>query len=87
MLLEDDLFDLIIVDGSYRDICIEKCPIKLNETGVLIVDNSDWEQLQSSFALLKRQGFRQLEFYGIGPANGHPWGTSIFYKKNNFLGI
>ena len=87
LLLEEGLFDVIVVDGSFRDICIERCSVKLSAKGVVIIDNSDWENLQRPIEVLKSQGFRQLEFYGIGPTNGHPWGTSIFYRADNFLGL
>ena len=80
-------FDVIVVDGSHRQRCAEGCLGKLNEGGVLIVDNSDWSSLTDTVAFLHEQGFRQLEFYGVGPCNGHPWGTSVFYRDQNILGI
>ncbi len=87
LLTEDIQFDVIIIDGSYREDCIKECTSKLKDSGVLIVDNSDLEKLKTPLSSLEHQGFRQLEFYGVGPANGHPWGTSVFYRANNFLGI
>lgn len=87
LMKSTDLFHLIVVDGSYREACLDVCHLKLNSKGVLIVDNSDWSQLQPCISKLEKLGFRQLEFFGLGPINGHPWGTSIFYKPDNILGI
>ncbi|MCH2192140.1 MAG: hypothetical protein MK188_14560, partial [Gammaproteobacteria bacterium] len=87
MQSENCSFDIIIVDGSYRKACIENAPEKLNSDGVIIIDNTDWADLKPLFKALHKQGFRQLEFYGIGPANGAPWGTSLFYRSGNCLGI
>lgn len=87
LLQESDLFDAIIIDGSFREACIAESPRMLNSKGVIIIDNSDWEDIKPSMLFLKSEGFRQLEFYSMGPVNGHPWGTSIFYKKDNILDI
>ena len=80
-----DLFHIIIVDGSHREKCIEESLEKLTENGILIIDNSDWRSLSSSVGFLKSKGYLQVEFYGMGPVNGHPWGTSIFYRNGNIL--
>lgn len=83
----DGKFDVVIIDGSHRDQCIRAAVQKLNDTGVLIIDNSERPSLQESLDWTESLGFRQLEFYGIGPINGHPWGTSLLYRDNNVLGI
>lgn len=80
-------FDVIIVDGSYRPACIEICSEKLSEDGIIVVDDTEWDILQPALALLTSKGFRRIEFYGLGPINGHPSGTSILYRPNNLLGI
>lgn len=81
------LFEIIIIDGSLRDECVQESVLKLTLDGVLIVDNSDWENLRASLSFLKEAGFRRLEFYGLGPMNGHPWGTSILYRDGNVFKI
>jgi precorrin-6B methylase 2 len=80
-------FEVIVVDGSFRERCLDEAPASLADNGVLIVDNSDWDSLVEPLARLERQGFRRLEFYGLGPMNGHPWGTSVLYRDSNVLGI
>jgi precorrin-6B methylase 2 len=80
-------FEVIVVDGSYREQCLAQAPASLTDDGVLVVDNSDWESLAHPLVKLERLGFRRLEFYGLGPMNGHPWGTSVLYRSANVLGI
>lgn len=87
LLREPDFFDVIVIDGSHRERCLANAAAKLTAGGVLIIDNSDWPALSHSLAQLERQAFRRLEFYGLGPMNGHPWGTSVMYRDNNVFGI
>ena len=87
LMNEQELFDVIVIDGSFREACIREASSRLNPFGVMIVDNSDRESLDESLSSLAKQGFKQLEFYGIGPINGHPWSTSLYYRANNFLSI
>jgi precorrin-6B methylase 2 len=80
-------FDVIVVDGSYRQQCIVEAARKITESGILIVDNSHWPDLVEPVRQLEARGFRSLQFYGLGPINGHPWGTSILYRNSNWLDI
>ena len=80
-------FHVIAVDGSHREDCITTCFDHLTPDGVLIVDNSEMDYLSSSIEFLMSKGLKQLEFYGLGPCNGYPWGTSIFYRDNNLFHI
>jgi precorrin-6B methylase 2 len=80
-------FEIIVLDGSYREKCLEHATEHLTDDGVLVVDNSDWDSLTVSLRNIEQRGFRRLEFYGLGPMNGHPWGTSVLYREMNVLGI
>ena len=84
---QDVDFQIIIVDGSHREDCINVALNKLTDDGVVILDNSELDSVQKGIATLKTEGFRQIEFFGLGPVNGHPWGTSVFYRANNILHI
>ena len=81
------VFDVVVVDGSHRGRCLHEALGNLTERGVVIVDNSDWPWLAADLARAESAGFRRLELYGLGPINGHPWGTSILYRGGNFLGL
>lgn len=81
------LFDVVVVDGSHRERCLQEALKTLTQSGIVIVDNSDWPSLADELARTQRAGFRRLELYGLGPVNGHPWGTSILYREGNLLGL
>lgn len=80
-------FDLVVVDGSHRPSCLEASVERLADHGVLIVDNSDWPSVNGAIERMSEQGFRRLDFFGLGPVNGHPWGTAILYRPGNLLDL
>jgi hypothetical protein len=87
-LARNRTFDIIVIDGFDRNNCAMKCLAALKDDGVLIWDNSDRKQMHGDvFAYLETQGFRELEFGGLGPLNGYGWATSVFYSRQNCLGI
>jgi len=80
-------FHIIIIDGRDRNNCLKNCLVALREDGVIILDNSDRKEYKEGIEFLLFNGFRKLDFYGMGPINTYAWCTSIFYKNNNCLGI
>jgi hypothetical protein len=76
-------FDCIIIDGRDRVNCAKNAVAALNESGVIIWDNSDRDSYQEGFAFLLDNGFRRIDFWGLGPINGYQWCTSIFYRESN----
>ena len=81
------LSDIIVIDGRDRVNCAKRCLPGLSDTGVIIWDKSDRERYQDGYEFLTNNGFRRLDFYGIGPVNFTTWCTSIFYRSGNCLGI
>lgn len=59
----------------------------LKDDGVIIWDNSDRVNYQEGYDFLLANGFKRLDFWGIGPVNSYSWCTSIFYRKENCLKI
>ncbi len=41
-LVDDQMLDIVLVDGIHRDECAQRCLSKLRPGGLLIVDNADW---------------------------------------------
>ncbi|MDY6913835.1 MAG: class I SAM-dependent methyltransferase [Planctomycetota bacterium] len=80
-------FDVIVIDGRQRLACAEYASGALKSGGVIVWDNSDREDYRPGFDLLQQQGFKRLEFTGMGPINSMGWSTSILYRPNNCLGI
>lgn len=73
-------YDVIIIDGSYREECCEVAPPKIKDTGMIILDNSD--QLPRCVQALARLNFIQVDMVGFGPLNGYLWTTTFFFGRN-----
>lgn len=76
-------FDVIVVDGAWRNECAQAALPHLRKGGMVILDNSDWYTDVSDF--LKRQGLFQVDFNGFGPINNYCWTTSILLACDSLL--
>lgn len=83
----DESFDVIVVDGRDRVNCVRHAIVKLNDRGVIILDDSDRERYAPAFGFVRNAGFRILSIRGVKPMSGRGHQTSIFYRDNNCLGI
>lgn len=76
------LFDVIIVDQmGDRALFIPWCLDHLTTQGTIVIDNSDARYSKEAVDYLLRQGFGELSFFGMGPANTYAWTTSIFSQS------
>lgn len=80
-------YDLVVVDGVWRNECLPTALRCLSERGVLVLDNAEREEYSTGRAMLLERGFRELSFVGMGPINHYEWVTSVFYRDGNCLGI
>lgn len=80
-------FDIIVIDGRDRVNCAKNCLLALKEEGVVVWDNSDRAGYEAGYRYLLENGFKQIDFQGIGPIVTITTSTSIFYRSNNCLGI
>lgn len=71
-------FDVIIVDGNYRLECCEIAITKIENNGIIILDNSDVEKKSVEF--LKTANYSQILFTGFAPIVDHISETSLFIK-------
>lgn len=78
-ILLHENFDLIIIDGQYRNECVERVFSKLNPGGLIILDNSDW--WTTSAQLLREFDVIQIDMKGFGPINHYTWTTSLFLHR------
>lgn len=85
--LFDREFDVVIIDGRDRVNCARNSLGALKEDGVVIWDNSDREKYREGYDFLLCNGFRRIDFWGLGPINPYQWCTSVFYRQDNCLGI
>jgi len=87
-LVENNLkFDVIIIDGIYRNECIMNSINHLSERGVIILDDSERQDYKAGTKFLIDSGFKQLSFSGIAPGIFFRKCTSIFYRVNNCLSL
>lgn len=80
------LFDVVVIDGRRRNECAESVLQALAPHGVLVWDNSERERYRTGHDSLIYQGFRTLEFSGMGPSHSACF-TTIYYRDGNCLGI
>ena len=74
-------FDVIIIDGAWRNQCAAEAVSRLNPGGMIILDNSDWYTDVSS--AIRSRGFLQVDFSGFGPCNPYCWTTSLLIRAEN----
>ncbi|WP_019867360.1 O-methyltransferase [Methylovulum miyakonense] len=74
-------FDVIIIDGIYREKCAQIVQEHLSDSGIVILDNADWYKETSSF-LREKLDLLEIDFHGFGPINNYTWTTSIFFTRN-----
>ncbi len=72
-------FDLIVIDGKYREDCLNAALDYLKESGIIILDNS--ERHPTLCKSVRDKGYIEIDFHGFGPVNDYTWTTSLFFKK------
>lgn len=80
-------FDVIIIDGKERVACAKNCLGALKEDGVIIFDNSDRVEYQDAYEYLSENGFKKIDFTGVGPLVYSDWQTTIYYREKNCFEI
>lgn len=80
-------FNIISIDGMDRVNFAKNSINALTKDGVVIWDNSDREEYKEGYDFLIKNGFKRLDFHGLGPINVMSWTTSVFYRPENCLGI
>lgn len=80
-------FDIVLIDGRDRVNCAKNSLPALKENGVIVWDNSDRSKYQEGYSYLISNGFKRIDFQGLGPSSYKDWCTAIFYRSNNCLDI
>lgn len=85
VLKEQTMFDVIIVDGEFRDQCAYYALKKLKPNGMIILDNTDWGhkfvEIGKAIKYLRKAGLIQVDFCGFGPINDYTSCTSVFLTR------
>lgn len=69
-------FDVVILDGAWRNACAAVSVQHLRDGGIIILDNSDWYADVARY--LRERDYFQVDFNGFGPINPYCWTTSFF---------
>jgi len=80
----DSYFDLISIDGSDRDQCLECAVPKVRPGGMVVLDNTDSRapDMLRAFEILKAiTGCDVKEFSGWAPGNAFPQETTILTRR------
>lgn len=80
-------FDVVVVDGENREACLKIAPHHLKSDGIIILDNSERSAYRDGILHLRSEGFRHVDFIGMGPINTYDWTTSIFYRNSNCVDL
>lgn len=79
--------NVLVIDGVDRVECAKNCIPALSDAGIVIIDDSNRSEYQAGYDYLTGQGFKRLDFTGIGPITMIPVSTAIFYRVDNCLGL
>ena len=75
-------FDVIVIDGLYREELIDWSQNYLTDTGLIICDNSEGYEIYSR---TKEKLLRRVDFFGSAPGVLLEQNTSIFFGNDCFL--
>ena len=78
-------FDLIVIDGSYRDKCIEIAPTYLKKDGLLVIDDTDKDYLDNGVMRRVRDQLTRLSGFEIVKCSG--WALGVFFAKETTVCI
>lgn len=80
---EDATFDLVVVDGRARRACTRRALSKVKVGGVLLLDNSEREDVVPAFSLFEAALWTRMDFDGPGPSSIWPafWRTTAFVRR------
>ncbi len=87
ILEQPTLYDVIVIDGVFRNACVMPALERLKPAGVLILDNTDYEEFAPGMSHLTNSGFRVIHFSGMAPITQRESRTSVFYRPDNCFGI
>ena len=80
------LYDVIIIDGQWRDLCAEEAVKHIKDDGMIILDDSQrvqtMDEYKSAFNVLKSDSrFIQIDFYGFSPIVLYTKVTTVFVSR------
>ena len=78
---------LVSVDGEDRNRCVSAAIRGMSDDGVLVLDDADRPEYRLAHEILTGAGFRSVEFWGLAPGMVTRKCTTVFYRRDNVLGL
>lgn len=85
--MSNQKFNIIIVDGIYRNECLVESISYLSESGVIILDDSERLEYSEGINRILEYQFKRIDFWGISPGYLYRKATTIFYRTTNCMDI
>jgi hypothetical protein len=79
------VWDVIVIDGRWRDLCAREVQGHLADDGLVLLDNSDVETFAEAIQTLEQAGFHRIDFYGLIPSYCYKNCTSAFFRDPAIL--
>ncbi len=73
-------FDVVVVDGVARPLCVEHAVDHVADDGFLVLDDADRAEYATAHTLLDGAGFGRIDFMGLRLGVGHVSTTSVFSR-------
>jgi hypothetical protein len=73
-------YDIIVIDGSHREDCVEPAIAALRSGGMIVLDNADW--FPALAAQLRATDLLEVDFTGFGPINRYTSTTGLFMRRD-----
>lgn len=83
----NEKFDIVIVDGIFRNECLLESINHLTEQGIIILDDSERNEYAEGISFVVNASFKRIDFVGIAPGLLYSKTTTIFYKPDNCLNL
>ncbi|MEM1436529.1 MAG: hypothetical protein AAGG11_20940 [Pseudomonadota bacterium] len=80
-------FDIVLVDGLDRELCLPHAARALSPGGVIILDDSHRSAYAAAVQELSDLGFRQLRWFGPKPNALIEAQSLLLYRSDNVLGL
>ncbi|MBF0335871.1 MAG: hypothetical protein HQL40_19885 [Alphaproteobacteria bacterium] len=78
-------FDVVVIDGDWRNGCARRVAEAVKPDGLIIFDNSDGDHFDEGVAHLMDTGWMRIDFVGLIPSYLYKNCTSVLFKDPSFL--
>jgi predicted O-methyltransferase YrrM len=76
-----DKFDVIVIDGRQRNLCLKKAINHIKKGGIIVFDNFDRKYYKKSLMFVNNNMFERIDCYGFVPFGTMQSLTTIFRRK------